>query len=191
MTALTDIDEWASLWDETEYPWTPRGVNRFIDCWRVPKLRLRVRCPYLLTPRHHRKRGYRKTLASVLRHVEAGRCGYDDALWLFYHIAGLRSRLDRAEGELKGMREGTERLKREYKTLQSCHAQHYADLLTEADEVARLRAKLAAWDAWEHAWVFGGDAAYPGKAGVTDPRETLDALERLALGVPEEEAGDA
>ena len=48
---------------------------------------------------------------------------------------------------------------------------------------ARLRAKLAAWDAWEHAWVFGGDAEYPGSPGVTDPRETLDTLERLALGV--------
>jgi len=57
-------------------------------------------------------------------------------------------------------------------------------------ENAQLRAKLAAWDRWEHAWVFGGDVAYPGKAGVTDPRETLDALERLALGVPEEEADD-
>ena len=56
-------------------------------------------------PQHHRKRGYCKTLASVLRHVEAAQCGYDDALWLFYHIAGLRSRLDHAEGELKGMRE--------------------------------------------------------------------------------------
>jgi len=61
-------------------------------------------------PQHHRKRGYRKTLASVLCHVEAGRCGYDDALWLFYHVAGLRSRLDRAEGELKGMRENVDAL---------------------------------------------------------------------------------
>ena len=57
--------------------------------------------------------------------------------------------------------------------------------------IRELRDKLAAWDAWEHAWVFGGDAPYPGKMGVTDPRETLDALERLALGVEVEEAEDA
>ena len=134
-------------------------------------------------PQHHRKRGYCKTLASVLRHVEAARCGYDDASWLFYHIAGLRSRLDRAEGELKWMRENMGVLKRD---------RHYwKHQFGEWDrELEEARAKLAAWDAWEHAWVFGGDAAYPGKAGVTDPRETLDALERLALGVPEEEADD-
>ncbi|HUW11115.1 MAG TPA: hypothetical protein VM537_15405 [Anaerolineae bacterium] len=58
-------------------------------------------------------------------------------------------------------------------------------------ENSRLRAHVAAWKRWEHAWVFGGDAKYPGSPGVTDPRETLDALERLALGVPEEEADDA
>ena len=53
-------------------------------------------------PQHHRKRGYRKTLASVLRHVEAGRCGYDDALWLYYHIADLRRQADihRKDNEL-------------------------------------------------------------------------------------------
>jgi len=127
-------------------------------------------------PQHHGKRGYRKTLASVLRHVEAARCGYDDALWLFYHIAGLRSRLDRAEGELQGMWLGVQMWTAANDMLQA--------------EKASLCAKLAAWDRWEHAWVFGGDEVYPGKAGVTDPRETLDALERLALGVPEEEADD-
>ena len=78
-----------------------------------------------------------------------------------------------------------------YVSLSECHDEHYRDMLEELKENACLRAKLAAWDAWEHAWVFGGDAAYPGKAGVTDPRETLDALERLALGVPVEEAEDA
>ena len=56
---------------------------------------------------------------------------------------------------------------------------------------ARLRAKLAAWDAWEHAWVFGGDAVYPGSPGVTDPRETLDALVRMAVVMRIEEADDA
>ena len=142
-------------------------------------------------PQHRRKRGHVPQLWRILRRVSRGMTTHTDADWLLWEIITLRSRLDRAEGETKGMREGTERLKREYKTLQSCHAQHYADLLTEADEVARLRAKLAAWDAWEHAWVFGGDAAYPGKAGVTDPRETLDALERLALGVEVEEADNA
>ena len=135
-------------------------------------------------PQHHRKRGYRKTLASVLRHVEAGRCGYDDALWLFYHIAGLRSRLGCAEGELKGMRENVDALQLDRDFW--CKATWECDAARE-----QLEEKLAAWDRWEHAWVFGGDAVYPGKAGVTDPRETLDALERLALGVPEEEAEDA
>ena len=128
-------------------------------------------------PQHHRKRGYCKTLASVLRHVEVARCGYDDASWLFYHIAGLRSRLDRAEGELKGMRRAIESWREEERLWHSLNEQQ--------------EEKLAAWDRWEHAWVFGGDAAYPGKAGVTDPRETLDALERLALGVPIEGEDDA
>ena len=124
-------------------------------------------------PQHHRKRGYRKTLASVLRHVEAA-CGYDDASWLYYHIAALRQQanLHRKDNELM-----------------------LRVLAKERQKVCDLRDKLAAWDAWEHAWVFGGDAEYPGKAGVTDPRETLDALERLALGgwelVGREEADDA
>jgi len=56
--------------------------------------------------------------------------------------------------------------------------------------LGHLVAKLAAWDAWEHAWVFGGDAAYPGRAGVTDPRETLDDLERALQGEEIEEAED-
>ena len=64
-------------------------------------------------PQHHRKRGCRKTLASVLRHVEAAQCGYDDASWLYYHVAGLRSRLDRAEGELKGMVDQADNMHRE------------------------------------------------------------------------------
>ena len=88
-------------------------------------------------PQHHRKRGYCKMLASVLRHVEAARCGYDDALWLFYHIAGLRSRLDRAEGELKGMRENVGALKRE------CH--YWKHQFGEWDrELEEARADLAA-----------------------------------------------
>jgi len=57
--------------------------------------------------------------------------------------------------------------------------------------LGRLVAKLDAWDAWEHAWVFGGDAVYPGSPGVTDPRETLDALVRMAVVMRIEEADDA
>ena len=75
--------------------------------------------------------------------------------------------------------------------LLDCHNQHYRDLLASWEENADLRAKLAAWDRWEHAWVFGGDAAYPGRAGVTDPRETVDDLERALQGEEIEEAEDA
>ncbi|HUW09279.1 MAG TPA: hypothetical protein VM537_06080 [Anaerolineae bacterium] len=50
--------------------------------------------------------------------------------------------------------------------------------------------KAAGWHRWEHAWVFGGDAAYPGRAGVTDPRETVDDLERALQGEEIEEAED-
>jgi len=59
------------------------------------------------------------------------------------------------------------------------------------DENARLHANLAAWKRWERAWVFGGDAKYPGSPGVADPRDTLDALERLAVGAEAEEADGA
>ena len=93
-----------------------------------------------------------------------------------WHIIQLQSRLDRAEGEMKGMCRAIESWREEERLWHSFNEQ--------------LEEKLAAWDRWEHAWVFGGDAAYPGKAGVTDPREILNALERLALGVPEEEADD-
>lgn len=66
-----------------------------------------------------------------------------------------------------------------------------AELRECREENARLCAKLTAWATWEHAWVFGGEVPYPGNPGVTDPRETLDALERLALGVSIEEVDDA
>jgi len=134
-------------------------------------------------PQHHRKRGHMPQLWRILRRVSRGMTTHADADWLSWEIITLRSRLDRAEGELKGMRENMGVLKRD---------RHYwKHQFGEWDrELEEARAKLAAWDRWEHAWVFGGDAAYPGKAGVTDPRETLDALERLALGVPEEEADD-
>ena len=81
-------------------------------------------------------------------------------------------------GETAGMGRGRT-IDRLRKQLHICEAEN-----------TQLCAKLAAWDRWEHAWVFGGDAAYPGKTGVTDLRETLDALERLALGVEVEEADD-
>ena len=128
-------------------------------------------------PQHHRKRGHMPQLWRVLRRVSRGMTTHTDADWLLWEIITLRSRLDRAEGELKGMRRAIESWHEEERLWHGFNEQ--------------LEEKLAAWDRWEHAWVFGGDAPYPGKTGVTDPRETLDALERLALGVEVEEADHA
>ena len=93
-------------------------------------------------PQHHRKRGYRKTLASVLRHVEVARCGYDDASWLFYHIAGLRSRLDHAEGELKGMRENVDAWRKDHEYLDGQLRQQGKSLIAAVEEGRVLRAVL-------------------------------------------------
>jgi len=127
-------------------------------------------------------------LQAVLDRVRSGTTTVDDADWLHWHIIGLQSRIDCAEGELKGMRD----------QLQSQLVSAFGKLedleiaLRRAEAEAKgLRAKLAAWDAWEHAWVFGGEAEYPGSPGVTDPRETLDALVRMAVVMRIEEADDA
>ena len=42
-------------------------------------------------------------LQAVLDRMRSGTTTVNDAHWLHWYIAGLRSRLDRAEGELKGM----------------------------------------------------------------------------------------
>ena len=120
-------------------------------------------------PQHRRKRGQPTYLLDVIDRMREGTTTWNDGDWMLRYISDLRRQagVHRKDNELM-----------------------LRVLSKERQELWDLRDKLAAWDAWEHAWVFGGDAAYPGKAGVTDPRETLDALERLALGVPEEEADD-
>jgi len=71
-------------------------------------------------------------LDDVLARVRAGTTKDDDAHWLHWHIIGLRSRLDRAEGELKGMRENVGDLQ--------------ADLAATRDDLNTCRSDLsAAW----------------------------------------------
>jgi len=137
-------------------------------------------------------------LDDVLARVRSGTTTVDDADWLHWHIIGLQSRIDCAEGELKGVRESVGTLKHELEDALAQANLHRKDnelmlrvLAKERQKVCDLRDKLAAWDAWEHAWVFGGDAEYPGSPGVTDPRETLDALVRMAVVMRIEEADDA
>jgi len=61
-------------------------------------------------PQHHRKRGHMPQLWRILRRVSRGMTTHADADWLLWEILTLRSRLDRAEGELKGMRENVDAL---------------------------------------------------------------------------------
>jgi len=51
--------------------------------------------------------------------------------------------------------------------------------------LGRLVAKLDAWDRWEHSWIFGDEAPWPGHSGTQDPRVELEELLRLVMGVPE------
>ena len=44
-------------------------------------------------------------LDDVLARVRSGTTTVDDADWLHWHIIGLQSRIDCAEGELKGVRD--------------------------------------------------------------------------------------
>ena len=88
-------------------------------------------------PQHHRKRGHMPQLWRVLRRVSRGMTTHTDADWLLWEIITLRSRLDRAEGELKGMRENVGALKRE------CH--YWKHQFGEWDrELEEARADLAA-----------------------------------------------
>ena len=49
---------------------------------------------------------------------------------------------------------------------------------------AQLHAKLTAWDRWEHSWIFGDEAPWPGHSGTQDPRVELEEMLRLVMGVP-------
>lgn len=62
----------------------------------------------------------------------------------------------------------------------------YDDAMWLGEYIAELRAEVKAWKAWEHSWIFGDDAPWPGQSGTVDPRGTVDTLLRLALDVPEE-----
>ena len=124
-------------------------------------------------PQHLRKRGQRTAFARLLRRIQMGTTT-DADMW---RVLSLRSRLIRAEAERDALREGVEELR-------ACHDQHYADMLALGAENERLRGELSAWEAWEHAWVFGGEVPWPGHSGVTDPRETLDEMIRVAFGYP-------
>ena len=64
-------------------------------------------------PQHRRKRGHMPQLWRILRRVSRGMTTRADADWLLWEIITLRSRLDRAEGELKGMREQADNMHRE------------------------------------------------------------------------------
>ena len=52
-------------------------------------------------------------LDDVLARVRSGTTKDDDAHWLHWYIAGLRSCLDRAESEMKGMVEEADNMHRE------------------------------------------------------------------------------
>ena len=69
--------------------------------------------PWQGPPQHHRKRGHMPQLWRILRRVSRGMTTHTDADWLLWEIITLRSRLDRAEGELKGMREQADNMHRE------------------------------------------------------------------------------
>ena len=93
--------------------------------------------PWQGPPQHHRKRGHMPQLWRILRRVSRGMTTRADADWLLWEIITLRSRLDRAEGELKGMRENVGALKRE------CH--YWKHQFGEWDrELEEARADLAA-----------------------------------------------
>jgi len=64
-------------------------------------------------PQHHRKRGHMPQLWRILRRVSRGMTTHADADRLLWEIITLRSRLDRAEGELKGMVEQVNNIHRE------------------------------------------------------------------------------
>ena len=69
--------------------------------------------PWQGPPQHRRKRGHTLRLWRILRRVSRGMTTHADADWLLWEILTLRSRLDRAEGELKGMVENVDALHRE------------------------------------------------------------------------------
>jgi len=64
-------------------------------------------------PQHHRKRGHVPQLWRILHRISRGITAHMDAAWLFWEFTTLRSRLDRAEGELKGMVEQVDNMHRE------------------------------------------------------------------------------
>jgi len=64
-------------------------------------------------PQHRRKRGHVPQLWRILRRVSRGMTTHTDADRLLWEIITLRSRLDRAEGELKGMVEQADNMHRE------------------------------------------------------------------------------
>jgi len=83
-------------------------------------------------PQHHRKRGHMPQLWRILRRVSRGMTTHADADRLLWEIITLRSRIDRAEGELKGMRENVGGLQ--------------ADLAATRDDLNTCRSDLsAAW----------------------------------------------
>jgi len=136
------------------------------DHWEVYRLVVSWHRP----PQHFHYRGA-PSLAMLVQRVRSGLTTERDA----WRVLELMSKLDRAEGALHGTQAAIEVWRTE------------RDFWREQAE--RNLWEVQAWRRWEHAWVFGGDVPYPGRPGVTDPRETLDALERLALGVEEGDDG--
>jgi len=138
-------------------------------------------------PQHHRKRGHTSAFARLLRRIQTGMTT-DADMW---RVLSLRSRLIRAEAERDAMREGVEELRarleieRDVAYVLAEQCDFWREQTQKRDlEVVHLGAKLLSWETWEHDWVFGGDAPWPGHTGVTDPRETLDEMIRVAFGYP-------
>ena len=42
-----------------------------------------------------------------------------------------------------------------------------------------VAAAVAPWKAWERAWIFGGEAEWPGDEGTADPRDTVREMDKL------------
>jgi len=125
------------LWGTIYLGHMAHGATVSYAAWRADLLEKRRHRPVMWQGQrcHCHKRGHRRTwrllptrdvggeadmsnqtdtpLSAVLDRVGGGMTTIGDAHWLHWHIIGLQSRLDRAEGELKGMREHVDTLKRD------------------------------------------------------------------------------